>query len=51
MGSTKNPDTRARRVEVSIDKLRDGSRRPCCFNLAPCTDPEVAKSGKLIEEQ
>ena len=50
VGATKNPDTRARRVEVSIDKLRNGSRRPCCFNLASCTDPEVARSGKLIEE-
>ena len=48
VGSTRNPDTRARRVEVSIDKLRNGSRRPCCFNLASCTDPEVARSGKLI---
>ncbi|MCW4463940.1 YdeI/OmpD-associated family protein [Glutamicibacter sp. MNS18] len=45
--STKNPDTRQRRVEVSISKLRDGKRRPCCFDLSSCTDPEVAKSGKL----
>lgn len=47
--STKNPDTRARRVDVSIDKLRGGKRRPCCFDLSSCTDPEVAKSGKLVE--
>lgn len=47
IGATRNPDTRARRVEVSIDKLRNGSRRPCCFNLAACTDPELARSGKL----
>lgn len=49
VGATKNPDTRERRIEVSVDKLRKGSRRPCCFDLASCTDPEVAKSGKLIE--
>lgn len=47
--STKNPDTRARRVEVSISKLRDGKRRPCCFDLSSCTTPELAKSGKLIQ--
>ena len=47
IGATRSPDTRARRVEVTIDKLRKGSRRPCCFNLASCTDPELARSGKL----
>lgn len=47
VGATKNPATRSRRVEVSISKLRDGKRRPCCFDLSSCTDPEVAKSGKL----
>lgn len=49
VGATKNPSTRQRRVEVSISKLREGKRRPCCFDLSSCTDPEVAKSGKLIE--
>ncbi|WP_159610527.1 YdeI/OmpD-associated family protein [Glutamicibacter sp. JC586] len=49
VGSTKNLDTRQRRVEVSISKLRDGKRRPCCFDLSSCTTPELAKSGKLIE--
>ncbi|MDN5820834.1 MAG: YdeI/OmpD-associated family protein [Brachybacterium sp.] len=47
VGATRNPDTRARRVEVSIDKLRHGKRRPCCFDLASCTDPELARSGTL----
>ncbi|WP_431710058.1 YdeI/OmpD-associated family protein [Glutamicibacter uratoxydans] len=46
--STKNAATRARRVEVSISKLRAGKRRPCCFDLSSCTVPELAKSGKLI---
>ena len=48
VGATKNESTRAKRVDVSIDKLRKGSRRPCCFDLASCTDPELSKSGKLI---
>ena len=49
VGATKNSQTRERRIEVSISKLRDGSRRPCCFDLSSCTDPELAKGGKLIE--
>ncbi|WP_152352309.1 YdeI/OmpD-associated family protein [Brachybacterium subflavum] len=48
VGATKNPATRARRVEVSLDKMRNGKRRPCCFDLASCTDPEVSTSGKLL---
>ncbi|WOC13897.1 YdeI/OmpD-associated family protein [Gordonia sp. MP11Mi] len=46
--ATKNPATRARRVDVGVSKLRDGKRRPCCFDLSSCTDPNVAKSGVLI---
>ena len=47
--ATRNPQTRARRVEVSISKLDGGKRRPCCFDLASCTDPELARGGKLPE--
>lgn len=46
--ATQNPDTRQRRVEVSLSKMDHGKRRPCCFNLAACTAPELAKSGRLI---
>ena len=45
--ATGNADTRQRRVEVSVSKLDGGKRRPCCFDLASCTDPELAKSGKF----
>jgi len=48
VNATKNPDTRSRRVEVSISKLLAGSRRPCCFDLSSCTDPELSKNGKLL---
>ncbi|MBX3250003.1 MAG: DUF1905 domain-containing protein [Myxococcales bacterium] len=51
VNATKNPETRRRRVEVSISKMRSGKRRPCCFNLASCTDPDLAKSGKLVRRQ
>lgn len=48
VNATKDPITRKRRVEVSISKMHGGKRRPCCFNLASCTDPELSKSGKLV---
>ena len=49
VGATRNPETRAKRVGVSIDKMDHGKRRPCCFDLSSCTDPDVARSGKLPE--
>jgi len=42
-------ETRERRIDVSISKLQSGKRRPCCFNLASCTDPELSKNSVLIE--
>jgi hypothetical protein len=50
INATKNPQTRERRVEAGISKLRSGKRRPCCFDLASCTDPDLSKNGMLIEE-
>ena len=49
VNETKNSDTRKRRIEVTISKMGSGKRRPCCFNLAACTDPDLAKNGKLVE--
>jgi len=49
VNATNNPDTRTRRVEVTISKMQSGKRRPCCFNLAACTDPNLSRSGKLRE--
>jgi uncharacterized protein YdeI (YjbR/CyaY-like superfamily) len=49
VNATRNPGTRQRRVEVSISKMKSGKRRPCCFNLAACTDPHLSKNGKLLE--
>jgi hypothetical protein len=49
VGATASPGTRQRRVEVSISKLDNGKRRPCCFDLSSCTDPDLARSGKLRE--
>jgi len=49
VNATKNPDTRGRRVEVSISKMEHGKRRPCCFDLSACTDPDLSKNGRLLE--
>ncbi len=49
--STPNPETRGRRIQVAMSKLRAGERRPCCFNRNVCTEPEVSKNGVLIEPE
>ena len=49
VNATQNAETRKRRVEVTISKMKNGKRRPCCFNLAACTDPILSKNGKLTE--
>ena len=49
INETRNMQTRALRIEKSISKLNGKHRRPCCFNLAACTDSELSKSGRLIE--
>lgn len=49
IGATKSAATREKRVGVTIDKLDNGKRRPCCFDLSSCTDPELSKSGKLVD--
>lgn len=46
--STNNPETRKKRIVVSISKMNNGMRRPCCFNRSMCCVPQVSKSGVLI---
>jgi len=47
--STNNRETRNRRIEVALSKLKADKRRPCCFNRNQCTEPDVSKNGVLIE--
>jgi len=49
IGSTKQPETRRRRIETALSKLKAGDRRPCCFNRTVCTDPYVSNNGVLLE--
>ena len=46
--STKNSQTRQKRINVACDKLQKGDKRPCCFDASRCTIPEVSKSGVLF---
>jgi hypothetical protein len=49
IGSTKQPETRKRRIETACSKLMAGERRPCCFNRNMCCVPDVSKNGVLLE--
>jgi len=49
ISSTKQSETRKRRIEVALSKLKAGDRRPCCFNRTVCTDPYVSNNGVLLE--
>lgn len=49
MNATLSQETRAVRIEKTVSKLNGKHRRPCCFNLAACTEPYLMKSGRLME--
>lgn len=42
--AVKTEETRKNHLEVMLDKLNKGMRRPCCFNRAACSEPHVANS-------
>ena len=48
IGSTKQPETRKKHIDVARSKLKKGMRRPCCFNRTLCTEPHVSKNGVLL---
>jgi len=50
INSTKNPETRKKRIDTACSKLKSGMRRPCCFNRSMCTDPYVSNNGVLFEQ-
>lgn len=47
--STNNPETRKIRIIKTLSKLKGGTRSPCCFNRAMCTEPTVSKNGVLVD--
>src|SRR5262245_27113952 len=51
IGSTRNRDTRAIRIEKTLSKLRSGRRAACCFNRSQCTDPSISRNGVLLKSR
>ena len=49
IGATNQSETRKRRIEAALSKLKNGERRPCCWNRNLCTVPAVSKNGVLLE--
>jgi hypothetical protein len=47
--AVKTPETRQKHIEVALDKLNKGMRRPCCFNRNLCSDPSVSHNWQLLE--
>ncbi len=47
--AVKTPETRQKHIEVALDKLNKGMRRPCCFNRNLCSEPYVSHNWALIE--
>lgn len=47
--AVKTVDTRKKHLEVMLDKLNKGMRRPCCFNRNLCSEPAVSKNWVLID--
>lgn len=48
--AVKTQETRDKHIQVMLDKLNKGMRRPCCFNRNLCSEPYVSKNWILLEE-
>jgi hypothetical protein len=47
--AVKTPETRQKHIEVALDKLNKGMRRPCCFNRNLCSEPYVSHNWVLLD--
>jgi hypothetical protein len=47
--AVKTTETREKHLDVMLDKLNKGMRRPCCFNRNLCSEPQVSKNWTLLE--
>lgn len=46
--AVKTDETRQKHIEVMLDKLNKGMRRPCCFNRNLCSQPYVSHNWVLL---
>lgn len=49
--AVKTADTRQKHLEVMLDKLNKGMKRPCCFNRNMCSEPYVSHNWRLLDPQ
>lgn len=49
--AVKTEDTRQKHIEVAMDKLNKGMRRPCCFNRNLCSEPYVSHNWSLLADK
>ncbi len=47
--AVKTAETREKHLDVMLDKLNKGMRRPCCFNRNMCSEPYVSHNWSLLE--
>ena len=47
--AVKTEETREKHLDVMLDKLNKGMRRPCCFNRNLCSEPAVSHNWHLLE--
>lgn len=47
--AVKTPETRQKHIDIMLDKLNKGTRRPCCFNRNLCSEPHVSKNWVLLD--
>ncbi len=47
--AVKTPQTRQKHIDVALDKLNKGMRRPCCFNRNMCSELDVSHNWTLLE--
>ena len=46
--AVKTEETREKHLQVMLDKLNKGMRRPCCFNRNMCSEPYVSHNWALL---
>lgn len=46
--AVKTQETREKHIQVALDKLNKGMRRPCCFNRSLCSEPAVSHNWVLL---
>ena len=49
--AVKTVETRQKHIDVALDKLNKGMRRPCCFNRNLCSEPYVSHNWALLEPE